>query len=67
MGIVLGGPFPYQVQAGQFINILINQGKDHILRRPISIAEAILIKKFNYSFSVVDRNRMVKSCQVEIN
>lgn len=44
--LCLSGPFPYQrVQAGQFINILINQGKDHILRRPISIAEVDTNKK----------------------
>lgn len=36
----LTGHFPYeQVQPGQFINILLAQGYDHLLRRPISIAE----------------------------
>lgn len=34
------GDFPYnKVQAGQFINIRVGQGHDHLLRRPISIAE----------------------------
>ncbi len=33
------GSFPYeQVNAGQFVNIRIGTGYDHILRRPISIA-----------------------------
>jgi len=35
----LGGEFYYEkVQAGQFVNILIGDGKTHPLRRPISIA-----------------------------
>lgn len=37
----LNGDFPFNnVQAGQFINIRIKDSYDHLLRRPISIAEA---------------------------
>lgn len=37
------GEFPYsQVQAGQFINIRVGEGLEHVLRRPISIAEVDL-------------------------
>lgn len=42
----LGGEFPYEeVQAGQFVNLLIGDGKTHPLRRPISVASCSVEKQ----------------------
>src|SRR5690554_1673116 len=37
--LVLTGEFPYdQIRPGQFVNLLVGEGKAHPLRRPFSIA-----------------------------
>ena len=37
--ITIGGEFPYEtIQPGQFLMIRVGSGKEHVLRRPISIA-----------------------------
>lgn len=51
----LTGEFPYnKVQPGQFVNILIGSGREHPLRRPISIAACdIAAEKLTIIYRVV--------------